>query len=103
METHDLSSILNWLHCLPNKDLQRLNTETNRILMARYDEELKQSNEYQANMATALYLLGHRQTKDTVQCIISKLEKTSDIHFKFDALISKLKRRLSNDTDNQTK
>lgn len=99
MEMYDLNGVLNWLHCLPNKDLQRLNTETNRILMARYDEELKQSNSYQANMATALYLLGQRQTKGTVQCILNKLEKTSGIHYKFDDLISKLKRRLSNDID----
>lgn len=95
----DVTELLTWLHTLPNKDLQRLNTETNKILMARYDEELKQSNEYQANMSIALYLLGQRQTKDTVQCILNKLEKSSGIHYKFDDLIAKLKRRLSNDTD----
>lgn len=93
----DLNEVLLHLNFLPNKDLQRLNTETNKILMSRYEKELKQSNEYQMNMATALYLLGHRQTKETVQCILNKLEKTSGIHFKFDDLISKLKRRLSND------
>lgn len=95
----NVDEFLKYLHCMPNRDLQKLNTETNRILMARYDEELKRSNEYQANMATALYLLGQRQTKDTVQCILSKLEKTSGIHYKFDDLITKLKRRLSNDTE----
>lgn len=91
--------VLGWLHTLSNRDLQKLNTETNAILMARYDEELKQSNEYQVNMATALYLLGQRQTKGTIQCILNKLEKTSGTHFKFDDLISKLKRRLPNDTE----
>lgn len=90
----NVHELIQWLHCLPNKELQLINTETNKILMVRYDKELKQSNEYQANMATALYLLGQRQTKDTVQCILSKLEKTSGIHYKFDDLIAKLKCRL---------
>lgn len=99
MPSKIIPDVLDWLHTLPNRDLQKLNSETNRILMARYDEELKRSNEYQANMATALFLLGHRQTKNTVQCILNKLEKTSGIHYKFDDLISKLKRRLSNDTE----
>lgn len=74
--------------------MQKLNSETNKILIARYDEELKRSNEYQANMATALFLLGQRQTKDTVHCILDNLENTSGIYFEFDNLIIKLKRRL---------
>lgn len=89
-----VDELILWLNTLPNKDLQKLNTETNKILMARYEKEFKQQNEYQANMATALYLLGQRQTKDTVQCILNKLEKTSGIHYRFDDLIAKLKCRL---------
>lgn len=98
MNYKDVNELMYWLHSLPNEHLQRINSESNKILMARYNEELKQSNEYQANLATALYLLGHKQTKDTVQCILNKLEKTSGIHYKFDDLIAKLKRRLPNDT-----
>lgn len=99
MTSRVISEVLNWLHTLPNRDLQELNSETNKILMARYDKELKQSNEYQVNMATALYLLGQRQSKDIVRCILNKLEKTSGTHFKFDDLIVKLQRRLPNDTN----
>lgn len=99
MSHKDINELIYWLNSLPNKHLQRINSESNKILMARYEEQLKQQNEYQANMATALYLLGHRQTKDTIKIILNKLEKTSGIHYKFDDLISKLKRRLSNGTD----
>lgn len=99
MTYKDINELLYWLNSLPNEHLQRINSESNKILMARYEKELKQSNEYQANMAIALFLLGQRQTKDRVRCILSKLEKTSGRHFKFDDLISKLKRRLPNDTD----
>lgn len=94
MNNHSTNELILWLNSLPNKDLQFINSETDKILLARYEKELKQSNEYQANMATALYLLGQRQTKDTVQCILNKLEKTSGIHYKFDDLIAKLKCRL---------
>ena len=81
MTSRVISEVLNWLHTLPNRDLQELNSE------------------YQVNIATALYLLGQRQSKDIVRCILNKLEKTSGTHFKFDDLIVKLQRRLPNDTN----
>lgn len=95
MTYKDINELLYWLNSLPNEHLQRINSESNKILMARYDKQLKQQNEYQVNMAVALMLLGHRQTKDTIKIILNKLEKTSGVHYPFDGLISKLTKRLN--------
>lgn len=97
VKNKDVAELLKWLHCLPNSHLQLINSKTNEILVERYTQELRQQNEYAANMSAALSLLGEKQTKHTKLTILDKLEKTTGVHCKFDKLINKIKRSLSDD------
>lgn len=80
------------LKLLPNETLQYINSKSNELLLQRYQQEQKEHSRYTYDLATALMLLGERQTAATKKNLMSLLQKYSGTHYDFSKLIEKINR-----------
>lgn len=85
--------LLDWLRGLPSQELQQISTETNKILLARYQQEANDKSEYSANLASILVTMGDRQTKGNRKFIVQKLKECNNVYYSFDKLIKKLENK----------
>lgn len=82
----------NVLKTLPNETLQYINSKSNELLLQRYQQEQKEQSQYSYDLATALMLLGERQTTNTKKTLLPLLQKCSGTHYDFSKLIEKINR-----------
>lgn len=80
----------NVLKILPNGVLQYINSKSNELLLQQYQQEREEHSQYTYNLATALMLLGERQSTGTKNILLSLLQKCSGIHYDFSKLIAKI-------------
>lgn len=80
----------NVLKLLPNETLQYINSKSNELLLQRYQQEQKEQSQYSYDLATALMLLGERQTAGTKKTLFTLLQKCSGVHYDFSKLIEKI-------------
>lgn len=80
----------NVLKILPNEVLQYINSKSNELLLQQYQQEQKEQSQYSSDLATALMLLGKRQSISTKSVLLSLLQKCSGIHYDFSKLIAKI-------------
>lgn len=85
----------NVLKLLPNETLQYINSKSNEVLLQRYQQEQKEHSQYAYDLATALLLLGERQTSGTKKSLSLLLQKCSGTHYDFSKLISKINKGTS--------
>lgn len=90
MDEQDKHKWDNVLKLLPNETLQYINSKSNELLLQRYQQEQKEQSQYSYDLATALMLLGERQTAGTKKTLLPLLQKCSGVQYDFSKLIEKI-------------